>query len=275
MASASAEGLGTVVGLWRYPVKSMMGEELNASDVTTRGLIGDRAYALIDAESGKVVSAKNPRKWPALFDFRAAYCDVPRDASALPPARITSPTGEQIRTDQADASERLSEGVGRAVKLASSAPEAPTIEGYWPDHEWLQNRDETFDVNLPPGTFFDQTAVHLVTTATLDRLRSLAPGSRFEARRFRPNVVITPPAGMEGFVEDQWIGRTLRIGAEVVLRVTDICPRCVMTTLSQGDLPKDPSVLRACVEHNKGNVGVCASVVQGGRVRRGDFVTEA
>ncbi len=68
---------GTVVSLWRYPVKSMLGEELNSSYVTERGLIGDRAYALIDQKTGKVASAKNPRKWGKLFDFRAAFIEDP------------------------------------------------------------------------------------------------------------------------------------------------------------------------------------------------------
>ena len=70
--------LGSVVSLWRYPVKSMLGEELNAAEVTQRGLLGDRSYALVDSSDGKVASAKNPRKWPRLFDFRAALTEPRR-----------------------------------------------------------------------------------------------------------------------------------------------------------------------------------------------------
>jgi uncharacterized protein len=77
MAQSPQTGLGSVVSLWRYPVKSMMGEELNAAEVTERGLLGDRAYALVDRSEGKVASAKNPRKWPQLFDFRAAFVETP------------------------------------------------------------------------------------------------------------------------------------------------------------------------------------------------------
>src|ERR671931_1643899 len=86
-------GEGTIVALWRYPVKSMMGEELNASAVTTRGLLGDRTYALVDRSDGKVASAKNPRKWPQLFDYRAAFVEPPRPGASLPPVRITLPDG--------------------------------------------------------------------------------------------------------------------------------------------------------------------------------------
>jgi uncharacterized protein YcbX len=87
--SSAQSALGSIVSLWRYPVKSMMGEELNAAEVTKSGLVGDRAYALIDTSDGKVASAKNPRKWPQLFDFRAALADAPRTGVKVPPVRIT------------------------------------------------------------------------------------------------------------------------------------------------------------------------------------------
>jgi uncharacterized protein YcbX len=272
MTTVRSDVRGGVIALWRYPVKSMMGEELNASDVTERGLLGDRAYALVDAETGKVVSAKNPRKWGNMFDFRAAFVEPPHDPGSLPPVRITLPDGEQITTDQADVDQRLTQSVGRPVRLATSVLENPVSEGYWPDHDWLPERDEVFEFPLPPGTFFDMAAVHVITTATIDRLRASTPQSRFEVRRFRPNLVIRASDESEWFVENEWIGRTLALGSEIRLCVTRPCPRCVMTTLSQGDLPKDPGVLRAAVQHNQGNVGVYATVVRGGRVQRGDEV---
>src|SRR5205823_610381 len=145
-------------------------------------------------------------------------------------------------------------------------------EEYWPDVEGLDYRDTVTDFELPTGTFFDGAAVHLLTTATLDRLRALYPRGRFEVRRFRPNVVVQAADGAEGFAEKTWIGRTLAIGDAVQLRIAGPCPRCVMTTLPQGDLPKDLGILRAAAQHNGANVGVYASVVRGGRVRRGDAI---
>src|SRR5947208_842229 len=144
MAGSQGSVAGRVVAVWRYPVKSMMGEELNATEVTEHGLLGDRAYALIDAETGKVASAKNPRRWPNLFDFRAAYREPPRDPRSLPPVRITLPDGESLTTDQADVEARLSAAVGRPVRLARQAAACATAEGYWPDHDWLPQRDEVF-----------------------------------------------------------------------------------------------------------------------------------
>jgi uncharacterized protein YcbX len=146
--------------------------------------------------------------------------------------------------------------------------------GRWPDHDWLARRDEVFEFPLPPGTFYDGAMVHLVTTATLDRLRASAAASRFEIPRFRPNFAVEVTNRSVGFVENDWIGRTLVLG-DVGLRIEGPCPRCVMTTLEQGDLPKDPGVLRAAVQQNAGNVGVYATVVRAGRVRPGDAMGQA
>ena len=148
---------------------------------------------------------------------------------------------------------------------------ATTAEEYWPDMEGLEHRDTvTF---LPEGTFFDSAFVHIVTTATLNRLRELYPDGRFEVRRFRPNVVLRTANGEAEFAENDWVGRTVGIGDLVRLTITGPCPRCVMTTLAQGDLPRDVGILRAAAQYNQAHVGVYASVLQGGTVRRGDAVT--
>jgi uncharacterized protein YcbX len=271
--AAVRSSAGRVVAIWRYPVKSMLGEELNATVVTDRGLLGDRSLALVDAETGKVASAKDPRRWPNLFEFRAAFLEPPVDvvSSPLPPVRITLPDGATLSTSDDEIEARLSAAVGRSVRLARSPFAGATGEGYVLDVDWLPQRDQVFEIPIPPGTFFDCALVHLVTTATLDRLRAQAPSSRFEVRRFRPNLVIQTPEGSHGFTENDWIGHTLELGG-VRLRIDRPTERCVMTTLPQSDLPKDPSVLRAAVRENEGNVGVYATVEQAGWVRRGDAV---
>jgi uncharacterized protein len=263
--------IGHVVAIMRYPVKSMIGEELNDAKVTERGLLGDRAYALIDTETGKVVSAKNPRRWPNLFEMRAAYCEPSRDLGSFPPVQLTLPGGEQLSTEQADLEPRLSAFVGRAVQLARQAAGRAKAEAYWPDYEWLGQRNEVVDFRLAPDTFFDGATLHIVTTATLHRLRDLSPPSEFAAARFRPNFVIHCDDGSTGFPEENWIGQIITMG-DVRLQIDRPSPRCVMTTLAQGNLPKDIEVLRAAVQHNRGNVGVYASVVRGGHVHRGASV---
>lgn len=263
---------GSVVSLLRYPVKSMMGEELNSAEVTERGLFGDRMYALIDHSSGKVVSAKNPRKWGRLFEFRAAFPEPLKMGSQIPPVRITLPDGRFTSSDRADAGKLISQVLGHEVRLMSTAPEKPSLEEYWPDIDGLAHRETVTDKAMPPNTFFDFATIHVVTTGTIDQLREIYPAGRFEVRRFRPNIVVEAASGEEGFVENAWVRRTLEIGDSVQIKVTGPCPRCVMTTLPQGDLPRDPGILRAAARHNKANVGVYASVVKGGTIRRGDLV---
>src|SRR5438552_7390650 len=272
MANAVQGGLGAVVSLWRYPVKSMMGEELNATEVSERGLLGDRAYALIDSADGKAATAKIPRKWPRLFDFRAACIEPARPGAKVPPVRIELPDGTTVASDQSDLNQVLSKALNREVTFRAAQRGAVNAEEYWPDMEGLDHRNTVTDFTLPAGTFFDVAMVHLLTTATLDRLRALYPQGRFEVRRFRPNIVVETAAGEKDFVENAWIGQMLAIGDAVRLSITGPCPRCVMTTLSQGDLPKDAGILRTAAQHNRANVGVYASVLQGGKVRRVDSV---
>lgn len=272
MANTTRSELGSVVSLWRYPVKSMMGEELNAAEVSDRGLVGDRAYALRDPSNAKVVSAKHPGKWGKLFDCRAVFAEPPRAGENTPPVRITLPNGSMVTSEQRDLNQILTHALGREVKWATAGSETQSIEEYWPDMEGLAHRETVTDEAMPPGTFFDLGAVHVLTTATIDRLRELYPQGRFEVRRFRPNLVIQPVCAEKNFVENVWVDHTLVIGDEVRLKVTRACSRCVMTTLPQGDLPRDPGILRTAVEHNQGNVGVYAVVLRGGTIRRGDPV---
>ena len=273
MANSHGVIRDSVIGLWRYPVKSMIGEQLDVADMTNLGLVGDRAYALVDRSNEKVVSAKNPRKWPQLLEFRAAFLEPPRGGEKMPAVRITLPNGRVVTSEQGDCDQILSEALGREVTLASVAPKTPSLEEYWPDMEDLAHRDTVTDESIPVGTFFDAAVVHVVTTATLDRLRELHPQGRFEIRRFRPNVLVEQASDRKDFIENGWVGRTLKIGTAAQLSITGPCPRCVMTTLPQGDLPADAAVLRSAAQHNQANVGVYASVAKGATVRRGDPVT--
>jgi len=272
MANAVAVALGSVVSLWRYPVKSMMGEELNAADVMEHGLLGDRAYALVDTSDGKAATAKNPRKWPGLFDFRAAFAEPVRRGARVPSVRLVLPDGTTVTSEQGDLNQILSKALNREVTLRAAQHGAVTAEEYWPDLEGLDHRDTVTDFTLPEGTFFDIGMVHLLTTATLDRLHELYPQGRFEVRRFRPNIVVQLRSGEKSFAENAWVGRTLAIGSAVRLNITIPCGRCVMTTLAQGDLPADPGILRTAAQHNQVNVGVYAVVARGGTIRRGDPV---
>ena len=275
--------LGRVRDLWRYPVKSMRGEPLDTAQVSERGIMYDRGYALLDRETGKIASAKRPRLWGRLLQCRAQV--VFTDGAV----RIELADGQELLVSQDDADAVLSALTGRSVRLVRTPPPAAEIERYWPDVDGLQMRDTVTSGRIgqgaPDGTFFDYAPLHLLTTATLAQLQALYPRGQVDPRRFRPNLVIETPEGTHGFVENEWVGRTLVIGAEVRLRVTDPSPRCVVPTLPQGELIADIGILRAVAEHNRPPVpaldgarlpslGVYASVERGGVIHAGDAVVE-
>lgn len=251
-----------VAQVWRYPVKSMRGEELTQAILTATGLAGDRAYAIVDRQTGRVASAKDPRRWPDLLRFRTTM-----EGEGV---CIILPDGRTVRSSETpDAA--LSEALGRLVRLcALGDSEAAVFEAIWPDVEGVANRGAVTLERLPPGSFHDVAPLHLLTTATLDTLAARAPDSRFDPRRFRPNLLLATEPERTGFVENDWVGRTLAVGDMVRLRVTQPCSRCVMTTLSQEDLPHDSRVLQSVARHNRACAGVYAVVLRPGVVRRGD-----
>jgi MOSC domain-containing protein len=288
-----SESVGAIAALWRFPVKSMPGERLGAAEVMPGGVVGDRAYALIESETGKVVSGKNPRLGPAMLGCRAEFAESPRAGEDPPPVRITLPDGTSTTSGAPDVDATLSGYLGRVVTLARAAPEDFTIDQYHPDMEGLDpegHRDTVTEsklgsaffaeAGLPSavsvGAFFDLFPVSVMTTSTLDQLNELRPESRFDERRFRMNVIVG--TGNGGFVENDWIGRALELGDGVRLTVSLPDPRCVMTTMAQGELPKDTEILRTLVRHNRIDVagglypcaGVYATVDAPGTLHAGD-----
>jgi uncharacterized protein len=279
MTHQSLADTGRVVTLWRYPVKSMMGEELNSSYVTERGLVGDRTYAVVDKQTDKVASARNPRKWGKLFDCRSIFVDLlSDDVDSIPPVRITFPDGSNVFSDRKedDMDSRLSEVFGTEVTLMkASGFEEPGYEEYWPNIDGLAQRETVTYEAMPSKTFFDIAVIHILTTSTINRLRELYPEGRFEVRRFRPNIMVDSAASEEkknDFIENSWVGKKMTIGEDIVLKITGPCTRCVMITLPQGDLPQDLGILRTVTRYNQVHVGVYASVHHCGEIHRGDLI---
>ena len=292
----SSEPVGTIAALWRFPVKSMLGEELGASDLGEGGIVGDRAYAIRDRETGKVASAKHPKLWPNLLACRAAFVEPPHPGDDLPPVRVELADGSSVLSDAADVDAVLSRFFGREVELAHAAQNGYTIDQYHPDEENYDpdgHRDEVVAVGLgaaffnerglpsavAEGSFFDLFPLSVLTTSSLDKLGELEPQSRFDARRFRMNVIVETTA--PGFVENGWPGRTLAIGDDVRIGVALPDPRCVMPSLAQEDLPKDSGILKGLARHNRIDVagalypcaGVYAVAQSTGTIRKGDGVT--
>jgi uncharacterized protein YcbX len=272
----------SIASLWRYPVKSTAGEALESVPVTARGLRGDRAYALVDTTRAKVGSAKSVRQFGELLRCRARFVTPPDSDERMPAVRITLPDGSVVESGQPGCDAMLGAVFGSGVRLVSTAPEGLMLE--FAAGTLGGKHAETTAVPVagtaPAGTFFDYASVHLITTATLARLTAAYPQGQMSVERFRPNIVVDCADEM-GFVENAWPGRTLAIGADLVLRVSIPCPRCVMTTLPLAELPHDPRILRTVADENRVDLGdfghlpcagVYADVVQPGTMRRGDPV---
>lgn len=271
--------------IWRYPVKSMMGEELAAAPLTVEhGVVGDRGWAARDEVRGGIRGAK---KIATLMRLAARYEVEPSSAQPVPHAVITLPDGTTVRTDDADRDARLSAALEHAVTLWPLRP-ADDLDHYrrgGPDTDDLLaelrgifGRDEDeplpdlsklpaelFEFESPPGTYFDALPLLIVTEQSLASIAA-------DVRRFRPNLVVDAPEAEGPFPETAWIGRTLRVG-EVEIRIDTECPRCVMVTRGFADLPDDRSVLRRVIREADQNLGVYATVTRPGTVRRGDPVT--
>lgn len=262
--------------LHRYPVKSMQGESLQSCPIDRHGIPGDRAYALLDVESGTIATAKVPRRWSDLLKCSARYLREP--ARGLPaPVEITLPDGAVHRSDDPDIDDVLTAMLGRSVRLIASVPENAQFEEIWPDIEGLAPREviegttarteqtgepiSRFDLAAmatEPGGFFDLATVHVITEASLERLAELEPDAHFDIRRYRPNVVLADAGA--GFVENTWAGETVDFGGVgragdtdrgVALTVSIPTMRCVMTTLAQPGLPAEPNTLRTVARHNR------------------------
>ena len=273
--------IGTVQELLRYPVKSMGGEALDAATIRSGGITNDRGWALQESATGKIASAKNPRAFRALLDYAATVDGDSENAVVT----ITGPDDFSVQTSNAHHATALSEAIGRPVTLERAGDVDALYESEWPDMEGLVISNMSVDLPVAMSTektsFVDLAAVHLLSTASLHALAALAPEAAIDVRRFRPNLVIDT-GDATGFVDAEWVGHEVAIGEQVVLRISDNATRCVMTTLAQGSLPQDRTVLKTLATENQQEFGglgrsacfgVYAEVVTGGSIRVGDEVS--
>ena len=276
--------LGTVAALRRYPVKSMLGEDVDASDVTFTGLAGDRQLAVVSRTTGKIASAKFPRLWRDLLTVSAAAADDPAVDGAV---RITLPEGKIVWSSDAGVDTILSGLLDEPVTLTATPVPGAALDRAVPEAVLRDGVDVQVPAELmeiggggPPGTFVDFAPLHLLTTSTLDRIAELSPHGRADLERYRPNIVIRTAGA--GFTENDWLERILQVGDDLVLRVIARTPRCAVPTLAHGALPRDPDALRVLARHNRVEpldsldpepcAGVYAEVLRPGRIRTGDPV---
>jgi len=236
--------IGRVASLWRYPVQSLRGERVEALNVGADMSIGDRGYGIFDPEAGHIaISARGKKRWRPLVTWSARYLSEPEADKPLPPVEMIFEDGSTLRSDASDVDAKLAARLGWDAKFVAVAESVPA---------------------------YKHAAIHALTSATLATLQRLYPTGRFEPPRFRPNVFIETEA-RDGFVESEWLGRTLAVGG-TRLTIDENTVRCVMTTLPQGDLPQDAGILATVTEANKQHAGVYCGVTLPGTIRLGDPV---
>jgi uncharacterized protein YcbX len=303
--------IGTIKQIWRYAVKSMTGEQLDACTVGLNGIPGDRGWALRDETTGEITNGKH---LPLLMQCAARYREAPANAF-IPHVDMRFPDGLTIGSDAADVNAQLTKLLGKPVSLwplqpASNAEhyrrasktarvlgrlaryrvfraalpaltsfgqanvelrEAFSREPDEPVPDLSMLPPELLEFTSPRGTYFDAFPIHLLTTASLEMMKRLNADATWDVRRFRPNFLIETEAGIKGLIESEWAGPKVRVG-NVELRCEIPTVRCGMTIQAQAELPKDASILRTIVRDADQNLGVYASVIAAGEVRLGDAV---
>ena len=270
--------LGTVAAIFRYPVKSMLGESIESAEIHDGGIVGDRVWAVRDELRGNFMTGKR------VGALMGCIGRLPRSGAGAP--EIELPAGDAFRADDPSAGQRLSEYLGCRVTLwpcesppAERAPAASPAEleailarapgEPLPDLSGIPKEFLEFG-GRPVKPFVDLAPLMLLTSESIATLQRSAPEAKIDVRRFRPSVTIDATE-QSRFPEQRWIGRRLRVGNSV-WHVRMTCPRCVMTTHGFAELPRDPTVMRRLVREAEGNLGVYASVERPGRIHVGDAV---
>lgn len=290
--------LGTIEQIWRYPVKSMAGETVDRAHIVSQGLVGDRCWAVIDDNGDQVRGAKS---WPQLLNFRARL-DAPADPDQLayddgvPDASIEAANGVQFRARDANSADLLSRVLGKSAYLAPLAPVArgqhyklsnpPGEEEFRGQMGLLENEAmpdfssipeeillQLAEHSTPPGAYYDVFPLHLMTTDSLDYLSQKGKVNAV-VERFRPSILVRPTDSSASMTENDWVGKSLRIG-DCVLKVESRTVRCSMPARGQhwAGLDVDPGMTRAMIEHCQRHLGVNILVEKAGVICAGDTVS--
>lgn len=279
--------VGTVKSIWRYPVKGMAGESLGSAQVSERGVYGDRVLAVQDVARQEIQSCKFR---PELLQCRAQFAD-PADINSE--VNIDFPDGDSLLSDAEVLNSKLSGLLGHSSRIQALRPRSD--ESFYrrfkeDDHTWLDELKATFERepgeplpdldNLPEemqtyvsllGSFFLVSPFHIITTASLDYLKSKNPDSDWHVERFRPNLVIETLPEFDGLVEQSWVGCSLKVGG-VTVSCSGTAPRCGAVVREQQGVPKDSRVLRTIVREAEQNFGVYGDISATGSICVDDAV---
>ncbi len=291
--------IGHVAALFRYPVKSLGGERIEAADVGPRGVLGDRLWAVRDLERGVTVSA---RQLPVLLTATARYQGpVSPDAGPgnVPEVEITFPDGTVLSSSDDGVRAKLSDLAGRDVELTALPPaedtslhkltrteRSATMSPAWLRAAFGMSDDEKLpDLSMvrmsdmvnftrystPPGMFVDLAPVHVMSQVSLATIGAAIGADDLDVRRFRPNVLLALDNPGDGLPESHWTGARLELG-DVVLDVTMPTIRCVVPSRAQPGIEVDRRITKAVATRAQRCLGVYCWVGSGGSVRVGDDV---
>jgi len=245
-----------IAEIWRYPVKSMLGEQIDHANVGPGGIHGDRRWAVVDRGSGVSLSAK---RYADLLSCRAWTSDGE--------VMIRIPDRREYPAGSAEVARALSDLLGRQV-TTRSAEATETIRHEFPT-TITEGEGKPFLYEPETKAFFDCAPLQLLTTGTLVELQRLLPASVIHPVRFRPNFLIETKE--TGFVENDWVNNDVTLGS-LRCQVYDDTRRCIMVALGQGDLPRDTDVIRTILTSNVGRAGVALKTEDSGLVRKGATV---
>lgn len=271
--------VGKIEEILRYPVKSLGGEHLPNAQVTEEGIEGDRIFALKEIATDFIVSAKNPRKWQETLQFKASLSNTQE-------LRVQYGLEGALLTQKTAIEKAISEKTQHEVQLVTQSSQQGTREADRSPIDQLGSviNQEPLAIAAKEGQFFDFAPLHILTTSSLQKMRQIYPEGDFAVPRFRPNLLINTGSEAD-FVENNWVGKQIKIGEALTIKIVDPCPRCVMTTLTQGDIAQDRKIIKSIVQANsaesrtykpgtlfKGVLGVYGIIIKIGAIQLNDKV---
>ncbi|GAB5471908.1 MAG: MOSC domain-containing protein [Maribacter sp.] len=272
--------IGTIESIFRYPIKSLGGEKLLDALIDQNGVEGDRYFAFKDCESGFIVSCKHPTKWGGIIELSATI----NKGNSI----VVKDSDEKIITGKEEIESKIRELTSRKVELISVKDnlgrQYREADRSNIDEVGATIKQEPLSIVGNETHFFDFAPLHLITSSSLDYINMFYSKGDFNVQRFRPNLFIKT-ANSNKFEENEWIGKKIRIGHNLEIKIVEPTPRCVLTTLKQGELEKDRKILKTIAQNSsakrftffpgetlKGTLGVYSIVLKKGSVKVGDKV---
>ncbi|MGG0720179.1 MOSC N-terminal beta barrel domain-containing protein [Robertmurraya massiliosenegalensis] len=236
--------IGEIQEIVRHPIKSFDGEKVQKSKIMSYGLYGDRSHAYIDkTRNGKFLTIAH---FPEMVRYKAKFVGE-ESIEEYPKVEVTTPEGKVLDWEDAEIISEMENKTKRELSTIQYSPSYVPIGPIAVEH------------------------ILLVTDASLVNLKETWGNDDIDFRRFRPNLFISLNE-KKPFIEEEWIGRRIKIGSSVEIQLVSHCPRCMIITVDPDNSERDPSLHKTLIKERKNNFGVYASVIKTGEIYVGDEV---